>query len=259
MAAHQKVAGMSALLQISDLSKRFGGLQAVDRLSLTVNEGEILGLIGPNGAGKSTVFNLINGVYPPDSGRIVFAGQDITGERPHRIARQGLARAHQIVQPLGGLSVLDNCTVGACFGRENLPINEAREASREVAQTMGLGDRLGMLASALTTAGKKRLELARALSARPRLLLLDEVLAGLNPTETEGMIETVRNIRASGVAILMIEHVMRAVMSLSDRIVVLNLGAKLAEGTPQQVAENPEVVKAYLGDSKLMAIAEAPA
>jgi branched-chain amino acid transport system ATP-binding protein len=259
MAAQQKVAGMSALLQISDLSKRFGGLQAVDRLSLTVNEGEILGLIGPNGAGKSTVFNLINGVYPPDSGRIVFAGQDITGERPHRIARQGLARAHQIVQPLGGLSVLDNCTVGACFGRENLPINEAREASREVAQTMGLGDRLGMLASALTTAGKKRLELARALSARPRLLLLDEVLAGLNPTETEGMIETVRNIRASGVAILMIEHVMRAVMSLSDRIVVLNLGAKLAEGTPQQVAENPEVVKAYLGDSKLMAIAEAPA
>jgi branched-chain amino acid transport system ATP-binding protein len=259
MAAQQKVAGMSALLQISDLSKRFGGLQAVDRLSLTVNEGEILGLIGPNGAGKSTVFNLINGVYPPDSGRIVFAGQDITGERPHRIARQGLARAHQIVQPLGGLSVLDNCTIGACFGRENLPINEAREASREVAQTMGLGDRLGMLASALTTAGKKRLELARALSARPRLLLLDEVLAGLNPTETEGMIETVRNIRASGVAILMIEHVMRAVMSLSDRIVVLNLGAKLAEGTPQQVAENPEVVKAYLGDSKLMAIAEAPA
>jgi branched-chain amino acid transport system ATP-binding protein len=259
MAAQQKVAGMSALLQISDLSTRFGGLQAVDRLSLTVNEGEILGLIGPNGAGKSTVFNLINGVYPPDSGRIVFAGQDITGERPHRIARQGLARAHQIVQPLGGLSVLDNCTVGACFGRENLPINEAREASREVAQTMGLGDRLGMLASALTTAGKKRLELARALSARPRLLLLDEVLAGLNPTETEGMIETVRNIRASGVAILMIEHVMRAVMSLSDRIVVLNLGAKLAEGTPQQVAENPEVVKAYLGDSKLMAIAEAPA
>jgi branched-chain amino acid transport system ATP-binding protein len=250
---------MSALLDIRDISKRFGGLQAVSRLSLTVNEGEILGLIGPNGAGKSTVFNLINGVYPPDSGHIVFLGEDITGDKPHHIARKGLARAHQIVQPLGGLSVLDNCTVGACFGRENLALGEAREAARDVARMMGLGDRLDMLASALTTAGKKRLELARALSARPRLLLLDEVLAGLNPTETERMIETVRKIRDSGVAILMIEHVMRAVMSLSDRIVVLNLGARLAEGTPQQVADNPDVVTAYLGDSKLMAVAEKPA
>jgi branched-chain amino acid transport system ATP-binding protein len=250
---------MSTLLDIRDISKRFGGLQAVSRLSLTVNEGEILGLIGPNGAGKSTVFNLINGVYPPDCCRIIFLGDDITGDKPHHIERKGLALAHQIVQPLGGLSVLDNCTVGACFGRENRALGEARETAREVAQMMGLGDRLDMLASALTTAGKKRLELARALSARPRLLLLDEVLAGLNPTETERMIETVRKIRDSGVAILMIEHVMRAVMSLSDRIVVLNLGAKLAEGTPQQVADNPEVVTAYLGDSKLMAVAEKPA
>jgi branched-chain amino acid transport system ATP-binding protein len=242
---------MSALLEVTDVSKRFGGLQAVSRLSLSVNEGEILGLIGPNGAGKSTVFNLINGVYPPDSGSIVFAGADITGKLPHQVARQGIARAHQIVQPLGGLTVLDNCTVGACFGREDLPLARARETAREVATMIGLGDRLDLLAGSLTTAGKKRLELARALSARPRLLLLDEVLAGLNPTETEGMIDVVRKIRDNGVAILMIEHIMRAVMSLSDRIVVLNLGAKLAEGSPREVADNPDVIAAYLGDSNL--------
>ncbi len=248
---------MSELLVVNDISKRFGGLQAVSHLSLTVNEGEILGLIGPNGAGKSTVFNLINGVYAPDTGSVEFAGQDITGMPPHRVARLGLARAHQIVQPLGALSVLENCTVGACFGRENLPLAEARETAREMATKVGLGDRLDLIASSLTTAGKKRLELARALSARPKLLLLDEVLAGLNPTETEQMIATVRQIRASGIAILMIEHIMRAVMSLSDRIVVLNLGAKLAEGTPQEVAENPEVITAYLGDSTIMQAAEA--
>jgi branched-chain amino acid transport system ATP-binding protein len=259
MDAHEEVAGMSKLLEVSRVSKRFGGLQAVDRLSLTVNEGEILGLIGPNGAGKSTVFNLINGVYPPDSGRIFFAGEDITGVPPYRVARNGIARAHQIVQPLGGLSVLDNCTVGACFGREALALAPARKVAREVVEMIGLGDRRDMLAASLTTGGKKRLELARALSARPRLLLLDEVLAGLNPTETERMIETVRKIRDSGIAILMIEHIMRAVMSLSDRIVVLNLGAKLAEGSPQQVADNPDVITAYLGDSKLLSVAEKPA
>jgi branched-chain amino acid transport system ATP-binding protein len=259
MADHEEVAGMSALLEVTDVSKRFGGLQAVSRLSLTINDGEILGLIGPNGAGKSTVFNLINGVYPPDSGSITFVGVDITGQLPHQVARQGIARAHQIVQPLGGLTVLDNCTVGACFGREDLPLAQARETAREMATMIGLGDRLDVLAGSLTTGGKKRLELARALSARPRLLLLDEVLAGLNPTETEGMIEIVSKIRDSGVAILMIEHIMRAVMSLSDRIIVLNLGAKLAEGSPLEVAENPDVIAAYLGDSKLMTAEGEPA
>ena len=247
---------MSTLLEVREISKRFGGLRAVDHLSLTVDEGEIIGLIGPNGAGKSTVFNLINGVYPPDTGSVVFAGVDITGQPPHRVAREGIARAHQIVKPLGALSVLDNCTVGACFGREDLALDEAREVAREMADMIGLSDRLDLLAGSLTTGGKKRLELARALSARPRLLLLDEVLAGLNPTETEQMIDIVRKIRASGIAILMIEHIMRAIMSLSDRIVVLNLGAKLAEGTPQQVAENPDVITAYLGDSNLIAAAE---
>jgi branched-chain amino acid transport system ATP-binding protein len=236
---------MTALLSVIGLGKKFGGLQAVQDLDLTLNEGEILGLIGPNGAGKSTVFNLINGVFPPDA-----------GEPPYRVARYGLARAHQIVQPLLGMSVLDNCTVGACFGRENLPLHRAREVAREVAQGVGLGDRLDTLASTLTTAGKKRLELARALSARPRVLLLDEVLAGLNPTESEHMVHTLRRIRESGIAILMIEHIMRAVMSLSDRIFVLNLGRKLAEGTPQEIANNPEVIVAYLGDPQRMPEAE---
>ena len=238
---------MSAVLEVEAVSKRFGGVAAVRDLSLRVEEGEILGLIGPNGAGKSTVFNLINGVYAPDRGRIVFRGTDITGAPPYRIARLGLARAHQIVQPLTGLSVLDNCTVGACFGREDLPLDEARAAAREVAAEVGLGAQIDMPAGQLTTAGKKRLELARALSARPHLLLLDEVLAGLNPAEVEQMIDIVRGIRKRGVAILIIEHVMRAIMSLSDRIVVLNLGSLLAQGSPSEVAADPQVITAYLG------------
>jgi branched-chain amino acid transport system ATP-binding protein len=247
---------MTALLEVTGISKRFGGLLAVHDLSLTVRDGEILGLIGPNGAGTSTVFNLINGVYPPDHGRIVFKGRDITGEPPYRIARHGLARTHQIVQPLMGMTVLENCTVGACFGREHLPLGPAREVVREVAEIVGLTDRLDHRAGQLTTAGKKRLELARALSARPDLLLLDEVLAGLNPTEIERMITVIRRIRDRGIAILMIEHVMRVIMSLSDRIVVLNLGDKLAEGTPREIASNPEVIAAYLGEPEPTALSK---
>ncbi|HEX5865806.1 MAG TPA: ABC transporter ATP-binding protein [Casimicrobiaceae bacterium] len=241
---------MSGILTVTGLWKRFGGLQAAQDVSFSMASGEILGLIGPNGAGKSTIFNLINGVYPPDEGTVVFNGTDITGEAPHRIARRGLARTHQIVQPLTAMTVLENCTVGACFGRENLPLARAREVVLEAAELVGLSDRLNDLAGQLTTGGKKRLELARALSARPLLLLLDEVLAGLNPTEIETMIDVIRRIRERGIAILMIEHVMRVVMSLSDRIYVLNLGRRLAEGTPQQVASNPEVIAAYLGDSE---------
>ena len=248
---------MTALLEIDGLSKNFGGLRAVNGLSFTVREREILGLIGPNGAGKSTVFNLINGVFAPDQGRVTFTGADLTGKPPYRVARHGLARTHQIVQPLADLTVLENCTVGASFGRENLPLHRARAVAREVAVFVGLEDRLAVPAAQLTIAGKKRLELARALAARPLLLLLDEVLAGLNPTEIERMIEVLRAIRARGISILIIEHVMRAIMSLSDRVVALNLGRNLAEGSPQEVANHPAVIEAYLGDPKLMTMSEA--
>ena len=215
---------MTALLELRKVGKRFGGLQALRDLSFTMEEGEILGLIGPNGAGKSTLFNLINGVYSPDTGRIVFRGTDITGEKPYRIARRGLARTHQIVQPLSKMTVLENCMVGACFGRENLPLARASEMAREAIAVAGLEDRASMPGMQLTIAGKKRLELARALAAKPLLLLLDEVLAGLNPTEIEHMIGVTRRIRERGVTILIIEHLMQAIMSLSDRIVVLNFG-----------------------------------
>ena len=244
---------MTALLDIQELSKSFGGVRAVHGLSFAVNEGEILGVIGPNGAGKSTLFNLINGVFTPDAGRIVFRGIDITGKIPYRIAHHGLARTHQIVQPLERMSVLENCTVGACFGRENLGLARARETAREAAVFVGLGDRLDLPAAQLTIAGKKRLELARALSARPMLLLLDEVLAGLNPTEVERMIGIIRRIREGGVTIIIIEHLMQAIMSLSDRIVVLNSGQKLTEGAPAEVARDAAVIEAYLGDPTLAA------
>ncbi len=238
---------MNALLEVRGVSKRFGGLVAVSDVSFSIAEGEIVGLIGPNGAGKTTLFNVVNGVYKADQGTITFAGKDITRSSPDQVVHFGLARTHQIVKPLNDLSVLDNVTVGACFGREYLDKAAARKVASEVLQQVGLANRADMIARSLTIAGKKRLEVARALAAKPKLLLLDEVLAGLNPTEVAMMIEIVRQIRDSGISVLMIEHLMQAIMSLSNRIVVLNLGRKLAEGSPDEVVHNTDVVEAYLG------------
>jgi len=237
---------VNTILEVRGVSKRFGGLVAVSDVSFSIAEGEILGLIGPNGAGKTTLFNVVNGVYKADQGTITFAGKDITHCSPDQVVHLGLARTHQIVKPLNDLTVLDNVTVGACFGREYLDMAAARKVASEVLQQVGL-ERTDMMARSLTIAGKKRLEIARALAAKPTLLLLDEVLAGLNPTEVAMMIELVRKIRDSGISVLMIEHLMQAIMSLSDRIVVLNLGRKLAEGRPDEVVHNSDVVECYLG------------
>ena len=241
------------ILQVQDLTKRFGGLQALSDVSFDLSEGQILGLIGPNGAGKTTLFNVINGVYAPERGRVTFRGEEITGLPSYEVARRGLARTHQVVRPLHDLSVRENVMVGACYGREKLSLKEARRQADEALTQVGLIDRAGQPAGSLNVAQKKRLEMARALAAKPYLILLDEVLAGLNPSEIAAMMATVRAIRDQGITILMIEHVMQAIMAISDRILVLDYGILIAAGLPEEVANNPLVIEAYLGDPKMTA------
>jgi ABC-type branched-subunit amino acid transport system ATPase component len=233
------------MLEVRELSKAFGGLKAVDQASLDVRAGEIVGLIGPNGAGKTTLFATIAGFHKPDTGRITLQGRDITGLAPHRICAAGMVRTFQITQPFARISVRENIMVGAYFRTADR--HEAANLAEAVATQVGMGNQLDRPGSDLTVAGRKRLELARALATRPALLLLDEVMAGLNPTEISEIVEVIREVRKAGVTILLIEHVMQAVTSLAERVYVLNQGRMIAEGTPAAIAENPEVVEAYLG------------
>jgi branched-chain amino acid transport system ATP-binding protein len=233
------------LLNVQNVSKRFGGLLAVDHASLTAEPGRITALIGPNGAGKTTLFSIISGFLAPTNGRVIFDGIDVTSEPPHRLARRGIARTFQIVQPFAGLTVRENIAVGAHLSRPARA--EALAAAGEVARSVGLSDLLDRSAAALTVASRKRLELARALAIEPRLLLLDEVLAGLNPSEIRDMLPVIRAIATRGVTIVMIEHVMQAVMSLAEHVFVLSEGRIIAQGSPQGIASDPRVVEAYLG------------
>jgi ABC-type branched-chain amino acid transport systems, ATPase component len=238
---------MTALLQVSHLSKRFGGLQAVRDVSFTLNEGEIVGLIGPNGAGKTTLVNLITGVLAPTSGSVVFCGRDVTGQRPHQAARSGLARTFQIVQPFPTMTVLENVMAGALFAAQTTSRRQAEQAAMQHLEFVGLADQAHQPASSLTLPSRKRLELAKSLAMQPRLLLLDEVNAGLNSGEIDQAMALMRAIAAKGITILLIEHLMKVVLGLSRRILVLHQGQLISEGEPAAVIADPRVVQAYLG------------
>ncbi len=234
------------LLEAKNITKRFGGLVAVSDLSLSVEKGEILGMIGPNGAGKTTAFNMISGYYEPNEGQVIFDGKDITGMRPHKICKLGLTRTFQVVKPFPQLSVLDNVIVGAYNRTDNKLV--ARQKSQEILDFLGMSHMTEQLAGSLSVAGRKRLEIAKVLATEPKMILLDEAMAGLRPKETDEIIELVRQISQRGIALLLVEHVMKVIMSLADRIVVIHHGEKIAEGEPQQVVQDKAVIDAYLGE-----------
>jgi len=247
MAAAQGAGHVTALLTLDDVSRQFGGLKAVDRVSFSVDKGEIVGLIGPNGAGKTTLINMITGVHPATSGRVLFEGRDITRARPYQIARLGLARTFQIVQPFPMMTVVDNVAAGALFCGHARSVRDARDIAREHLQFTGLIDAAERPASSLTLARRKRLELAKGLAMRPRLLMLDEVNAGLNQTEMDDALAIIRKVAEQGVTIIVIEHLMKVVLSISHRLVVLHHGQLIAQGAPRDVVKDQRVIEAYLG------------
>ena len=234
-----------AILEVKGITKRFGGLLAVNKLDVTIEEGEIIGMIGPNGAGKTTAFNMISGFYEEDEGRVIFRGEDITHLRPDQVCKKGLARTFQVVKPFAQITVLENVMVGAYnhTADERMAMNRARE----ILGFLGMADQAEQLASSLPTAGRKRLELARALATDPKMLLLDEVMGGLRHTEINEMIGLVRRIRQQGVSLLLVEHVMKVIMSLADRIVVIHHGEKIAEDVPERIVQNKAVIDAKIG------------
>jgi branched-chain amino acid transport system ATP-binding protein len=235
-----------AILEVKKLVKSFGGLRAVDGLNLTIEEGQIFGLIGPNGAGKSTAFNCIAGVYPPTAGEIFFYSEKANNQKPWDLCRKGLARTFQIVKPFASKSVLYNVMVGSFSRTEKR--RKAEEKALEILKSLHLDAKKDTKAGNLTIADRKRLEIARALATEPKLLLLDEVMAGLRPTEVDEMVAIIRSLRESGITVFIIEHIMRAIMALSDWIVVIHYGRKISEGTPEEVAADEKVIKAYLGE-----------
>jgi branched-chain amino acid transport system ATP-binding protein len=236
---------MGEALVIRSLSKRFGGLRAVQDVSFSVNENETVALIGPNGAGKTTSFNLITGLYRPDAGSVFAFGREIVGLRPYEVCAHGLARTFQVAKPFGGMTVLENVMTGAFLRDKNRDI--AHEKARESIEFVGLSAKLHTAARGLTTIDQRRLEMARALATQPRILLLDEVMAGLNPSEIDQAVALIGKLSERGLTIVIVEHVMRAIMAVARRIVVLDHGQKIAEGTPKQIVENQEVIRAYLG------------
>ncbi|MCK5313615.1 MAG: ABC transporter ATP-binding protein [Anaerolineales bacterium] len=238
-----------ALLEVTGITKRFGGLVAVNDLSLSLDKGQILGLIGPNGAGKTTAFNMISGFYKPDEGDITFEGKNIAGLRPDQVCKLGLTRTFQVVKPFPQLSVRDNVMVGA-YNRTNNR-RESRQKAEEIIEFLGMQDMAEMTAKSLSVAYRKRLEVAKALATDPEIILLDEAMAGLRPTETDHMIDLVRQVSKQGIALLLVEHVMRVIMSLAERIVVIHHGEKIAEGEPQEIVQDKAVIDAYLGEVEI--------